>query len=602
MLDVLTLQRPEASVCYEFADFRLDPANRELLQRGHPVPLVAKSFDVLLVLVKHSGMLIEKSRLLDSVWADASVEENSLARAIADIRRALGEGPKEHRFIATISGRGYRFLQDVVTVAPRHGRNFAESADKEMPGPSGSAAMTLAVLPFAWLTPRGNDPSLSFGIADAVITRLSNLHQLVVRPTSAILPHAGFSQDLTAVARTLKVNYVITGSIQQAGEHVRVTVQMISADQQRAVWADQFDERFTHLFAVEDSLSARIVAALALNLTNAQNHSLNHSYTKNSEAYQLNLRGRYFLSRRTFEAAQKAIRHFQQAIELDPQYAMPWVGIADTQILIGLHGSLTGWLRPHDAYPEAERAALKALELQPHLAEAHASLGFVYFFYRWDWVSAQREIKQTLLLQPFYANIHHWYSMMCSFMGRHDDALAAIRTALDLEPLSLIYNANRGYILYFARQYPQAIEQLQRTLDLDESFSATHHRLGLAYSSSGLHQEAIDHCLAAARVTVDSPQALGALAYAYARGGETERAQEILRRLVEMSRTRYVSAAIMAEACLGLEQFDQAMEWLEAAVQERTAAILRLRVDPRFDCVRSDPRFQRVIEHTLRNG
>ncbi len=602
MLDVLTLQRPEASVCYEFADFRLDPANRELLQRGHPVPLVAKSFDVLLFLVQHSGMLIEKSRLLDSVWADASVEENSLARAIADIRKALGEGPKEHRFIATISGRGYRFLQDVVTVVPRHPRNLAESADKEMPTPSTSVVTTLAVLPFAWLTPQGDDPSLSLGIADAVITRLSNLSQLVVRPTSAILTYAGSSQDLTAVARTLKVDYVITGSIQQAGEHVRVTVQMISADEQRSLWADQFDEKFTHLFAVEDSLSTRVAAALALNLTSAQKHSFKHSYTKNSEAYQLNLRGRYFLSRRTFEAAQKAIRHFRQAIELDPQYAMPWVGIADTQILIGLHGSLTGWLPPHDTYPEAERAALKAIELQPDLAEAHASLAFVYFFYRWDWASAQREVKQALLRQPYYANAHHWYSMMCSFMGQHEAALAAIRTALDLEPLSLICNANHGYILYFARKYPQAIEQLQRTLEMDETFPATHHRLGLAYSSSGLHREAIDHCVAAARLSGDSPQALGALAYAYARGAETEKAEEILGLLVEISKTKYVSAAIMAEACLGLEQLDHAMEWLLAAVQERTAAILRLRVDPRFDCVRSDPRFQRVIEQTFLKG
>lgn len=585
--------------CYEFADFRLDAANRELLRRGEPVALVAKSFDVLLVLVQHSGMMLPKSRLIDMVWEDACVGENSLARAIADIRRALGEGPKERRFIATISGRGYRFLPDVTAVAANGRNEQDELATAAMPLPPKGAITTLAVLPFAWLTQHGNDPSLSLGIADAVITRLSHLTQLVVRPTSAILPYAGSSKDLSTIARELRVDYVISGSIQQVGEHVRVTVQMVSPDQPRSIWADQFDEQFTHLFVVEDSLSERVAAALALSLTNAQKDSFTRSYTKNSEAYQLNLRGRYFLSKRTFVAAQKAIDHFRQAIELDSQYVMPWVGIADAQILIGLHGALTGWLAPHDTYPEAERAALRAIELQPDVAEAHASLGFIYFFYRWDWPAARREIGHALLRQPNYANAHHWYAMMCSFRGQHEAALVAIRTALDLEPISLIFNANYGYILYFARHYQAAIEHLRKTLDMDESFPVTHHRLGLAFSNLGMHKEAIEHCLAATRLSQESPQALGALAYAYARSGETEKASVILQRLVQMSKTRYVSAAIIAEVCLGLEHFDDTLEWLDAAVRERTAAIPRLRVDPRFDCLRRNPRFQRVIGQAL---
>lgn len=585
---------PKPSHDYEFAEFRIDSVHRELLRDGQPVPLPTRSFEALLLLVRQCGVLLDKTALMDAVWPDATVEENSLARAIADIRRALGEGPKEKRFIETVARRGYRFLPRVITRA----------ANPERPGTAEVAAARptrLAVVPFAWITAEGREPSLSIGMADAVITRLSNLTTLVVRPTSAILRYAAEHQDLAAIGRDLDVDFVISGNIQQSGDRLRVSVQMVSPDHQRSEWAEHFDEKSTHVFAVEDSISERIAEALALQLTSAQRESLTRRHTGNNEAYQLQLRGRYFLGRRTLAAAKKAIEHFEQALRLDEHYALAWAGIADAYIQMGLYGALTGWLPPHETYPVAKRAACKAIALEPRLAEAHASLGTVSLYYDWDWPTAQKEIGKALLLKPHYGEAHHWFAMMCCFLGGFEQALNSIETALNLEPFSLVLNADRGYISYFKRCYGEAIQHLQATLEMDDHFARTHHRLGLAYSACGLHREAIGHLREARKYSDDSPQVMGSLGYAYGCAGEIHEAEIILRELLALSANSYVPAAPIADVCAGLGRIDQTLEWLESAVSERSSAIVRLRVDPRFDFLRPDDRFQRIVNR-VRTG
>ncbi len=585
---------PKLSHDYEFAEFRVDSLNRELLRNGQPVPLATRSFEALLMLVRRSGVLLDKAALMDAVWPDAVVEENSLARAIADIRKALGEGPKEKRFIETVARRGYRFLPRVTTRPANPGISRATEVGASRP-------TTLAVVPFAWITAEGSEPSLSIGIADAVITRLSNLAELVVRPTSSILRYGSEHQDLTAIGRDLDVDFVISGNIQQSGDRLRVTVQMVSPDHQRSEWADRFDEQLIHVFAVEDSISERIAKALALQLTYAQRESLTRQHTGSGEAYQLQLRGRYFLGKRTLAAAKKAIEHFELALRLDAGYALAWAGIADAHIQIGLYGALTGWLPPHETYPVAKRAAWKAINLEPQLAEAHSSLGMVSLFYDWDWPSAQREMAKALLLQPHYGQAHHWFAMMCCFLGDFEQALNSIETALKLEPVSLILNGDRGYILYFARRYREALKHLQSTLEMDGCFARTHHRLGLTYTACGMHREGIDHLIEARKYSDDSPQVMGSLGYAYGCAGEIHEAEIILEQLVSLSANRYVPAAPIADVCAGLGRVDQALEWLERAVSERSSAIVRLRVDPRFDFLRLDARFQCIVNQ-VRTG
>jgi TolB-like protein/Tfp pilus assembly protein PilF len=575
----------------------MDPAERTLLRQDEPVQLVPKSFDVLAVLVENSGRLLDKNFLLSAVWSDAAVEENSLARAIADIRRALGEGPKENRFIATVARRGYRFLPRVtrseLPVTPGVG-----SAPNATSVPAGVEKLTtLAVLPFTWLTQEGSDGSLAVGLADALITRLSNLTQLIVRPTSSILKYLDGDRDPAAIAAELNADFVITGSLRQSSDRVRVTVQMVSPVQQRSVWADHFEEEFTHIFSVEDSISERVAAALALKLTADQKSSLSRNNTRNNDAWQLYLRGRHLLSKRTLAGAQGAIELFRQALDLDSEYAQAWVGISDAYILTGLHGALTGWLAPHGTYPEARRAALKAIGLNDSLGEAHASLGFVHFFYDWDPPAAIREFTRALSLHPHYAPAHHWYAMACGFLGQHEESMAAISRALEIEPLSLLLNANRGYLFYFARRFDEAFVQLQATLEMNPSFAPTHHRLGLVFGALGKYREAIRHLTEAHRLSQDSPQALGALGYLHGMARNKAAALEILQQLEVLSATSYVSAASFAEVHLGLGEYTEVFKWLDKALDERTSALVRLKVDPRFDDVRSDSRFQLVLQN-----
>jgi TolB-like protein len=587
---------------YEFGQFRIDPVERTLVREGEPIQLVPKSFDVLAVLVENSGRLLDKNFLLSAVWSDAAVEENSLARAIADIRRVLGEGPKDNRFITTVARRGYRFLPKVTRSELPFTPGVRPGSASAMLSATGEKLTTLAVLPFTWLTQGGSDASLAVGLADALITRLSNLAQIVVRPTSSILKYADGNRDAAAVASELNADFVISGSLRQANDRVRVTVQLVSPDQRRSVWADHFEEKFTNIFSVEESISERVAAALALKLTADQKRSLGRKNTRNNEAWQLYLRGRYLLSKRTLAGAQQAIEVFRQALDLDPDYAQAWVGIADAYILTGLHGALTGWLPPRETYPEAKRAALKAIQLNDLLGEAHTSLGFVHFFYDWDPQAAILEFSRGLSLHPHYARAHHWYAMACGFLGQHEESIRAIGKALEIEPLSLVLNGNRGYLFYFARRYDESVAQLRATLDMDPSFAPTHHRLGLTYGALGKYEQAIRHLTEAQRLSADSPQALGALGHLYGVAGNRAAASEILQQMAELSRTSYVSAASFAEVHLGLDDHSRVFEWLDKALEERTSALVRLKVDPRFDDLRSDSRFQLVLQNMKKRG
>jgi len=575
-------QSKEKAVTYQFGPFYVDPLNRILVREGKTVALPPKSFDLLSLMVQNSGRLLDKDYLLNHVWSDVAVEENSLTRAVSDIRKALGESPGQNRFIATIARHGYRFLPHVTLHEP------VEQTEAQV---SLNRAMSVAVLPFNCLIPEGDDKPLAVGMADALITRLSSLPQIVVRPTASILRYADDPRDPLVIASELRVDFVLSGSIQHIGERVRITAQVINLSEQRSVWAEHFEERLTHIFALEDSISSRIVAALALKITNAQKESLARLHTLSSDAYQAYLRGRYFWSKQTLAGAHSANAYFRQAIEIDSRYAQAWAGIADALILIGLSGSLTGGLPPCEVYPEARKAALSALELDDSLVEARSSLGFIKLFYDWDLAGSQIELSHALALQPNYATAHHGRALGLGFTGQFEDALKAIDEALEIEPLSLIFNANKGYLLYIAGLHRASVEHLERTLEIDSTFAPTRYRLGLALAALGRLEESVEHVIEVRRLSDESPHALGALGYLYGLAGREEGAREILRRLDDLSKIRYVSPTIQAEVLTGLRQYDDAVRWLSKALDERNAALFAFRVDSRFECLWSDPRF-----------
>ena len=395
-----------AEGAFEFGPFRLDTGQRLLLRDGVPVALLPKSFDALVALVR-SGGLLEKDALLAAVWPNAVVEENSVAKAISDIRRALGEEPKDQRYIITVPGRGYRFG---ATVTPIGG---------------GERTPAAAVLPFSDLGAGPAHEHLAIGLADAVIGRLSRIRSLVVRPTGSVLRYAAQEKDPARAARELHVDFIVDGSIRRSGDRLRVSVQLVSAATGGTLWAAAFDEHLRDIFAVEDSIASRVAVELAPRLSGAERQSLSRRETEDVEAYQLYLKGRFFWSKRTAEGCHRAIEYFERAIGLDAHYALAHVGVADSWVMLALQVALMRGEAPHETMPKARAAVTQALRIDDALSEAHASLGQISVFYEWDWAAAERAFLRSLDLNPHYLNARHWYAMALSLMQRHDDALRA---------------------------------------------------------------------------------------------------------------------------------------------------------------------------------
>jgi TolB-like protein/Tfp pilus assembly protein PilF len=565
------------------------------MRNGEPVALAPKVFDTLLALVENSGRLLPKDELISGLWPDTFVEEATLARNISDLRRALGESSGEDKYIETVPKSGYRFVAEVKQVEPkdsvmiieRHTRSrvvVQEELDPEV--------RSIAVLPFKPLGANEGDEHLGLGLADALITRLSNIRQIAVRPTSAVMKYTGAGHDPAAAGRQLKVEAVLDGAIQRSGERVRVTVQLVSVSEEKPLWAGKFDEMFTDIFAVEDSISEQVAHALTLRLTGEERKLLGKRYTENTEAYELYLKGRYYWNKRRADELGKSIDCFRQAIDLDNHYALAHAGLADAYTFLGDVG-LTA-IRPKEAFSQAKQAATNALQIDNSLAEAHTSLGHLHM-HCYEWMDARREFERAIELNPHYAHAHQLRAFYLAFNGRPQDASAEIRIALRLDPLSLSINTDVGVIHYFAREYDQAIDQYRKTLDLDFNFDRAHFWLAGAYEQKQMYDEAIAEYAIATELSGGSLEARASLGHAYARAGRTDDALSIFEGLTRDSSSRYVSPYDLAIINLALGESEQALEWLDRACDERAGWMIYLTVDPRLDAISSDARFQALL-------
>ena len=453
---------------------------------------------------------------------------------------------------------------------------------------AGAAVRSIAVLPFKPLVAEGRDESLEMGMADTLITRLSSISQIVVRPTSSVRKYTGVEQDPIAVGRELMVDSVLDGSIQKSADRIRVTVRLVSVGDGRTLWADKFDENFTDIFRVQDSISERAAGALALKLTGKERKLLAKHYTENSHAYQLYLRGRYFWDKRTDDGFKKAIEYFGQAIAIDPNYALAYTGLADSYVLLGAIAHHL--LPPQEKLPEAKAAAAKALEIDDTLSEAHNSLGSISQA-DWDWLGAEREFKRAIELDPNNVRAHYFYSVYLSWMGRNEEAFAEYERVQQIDPLSL----NSGAVLFYhVRQYDQAIEQFQKMLEIDPNRHFTHWQLGMVYEQKRMYKEAIAEEQKAVSLSADRPINVAWLAHAYAVAGNRVEAQKLLDKLKTLAKRRYVSPHDIAIIYIGLGEKDRAFEWLEKAYAEH-ALLVNLKVDPVYDSLRSDPRFSGLV-------
>jgi TolB-like protein/Flp pilus assembly protein TadD len=587
---------------YEFGLFRLNPSEHLLLCDGHIVALPPKVFDTLLALVENSGRLVEKDQLMSRLWPDTFVEEGTLARNISDLRKALGESTGEQKFIETVPKRGYRFAaavrrissDDATVVVERHVRSrvvVEEQIDLDR------GIRSIAVLPFRPLSHEGQDQYLELGIADALITRLSNISQVVVRPTSSVRKYLNLDQDSAQTGRELRVDHVLDGSIQRAGDRIRVTAQLVSVESGRSLWAGKFDERFTDIFGVEDVISEQVANSLVLKLSGEEKRLIARHYTDDAEAHRLYLRGRYYWNKRTRDGYEKGIEHFEQAINLDGSYALAYAGLADCYSMLGRFGLV----RPAEIMTKAETAAARALELDDTLAETHASVALAAHIYTWDWANAELHYNRAIALNAHFATAHHWYAVFLAELGRSKEAAAEIQLAQSLDPVSLIIGADAGMIFYLSRDYDRAVEQCRATLDMDPNYFRARMWLGCAFEQKGQYQEAIAE-YQTARALDDSPYVLEWLARALATSGNTIEANRLIDELTCPSARVYVDSYYLASVYSALDRKQEAIKWIERAFTERSCWLSRLQVDPIFDGLRSERDFEGVLAALRRAG
>jgi TolB-like protein/Tfp pilus assembly protein PilF len=571
---------------YEFGPFSFHTADRLLLREGHFVPLKPKILDLLLVLVENRGHIVEKDVLMKQVWPDSFVEENNLAVGISALRKVLGEGSDGQAYIENIPRRGYRFVAPVAIVAQPSEQLTTPTNLNHQDLPRTS----IAVLPFKHMGSREDEEYLGLGITDALITRLSNVRQVIVRPTSAVRKYQDVL-DPIAVGQELRVESVLDGSIQRSGQRIRVTVQLISVSNGAALWAAKFDEQFTDIFEVEDSISEQMTKALTLKLTSEEKVQLIKHHTEDSKAYQAYLRGRYFCNKRTPDDFKRAIECFQQAIVIDPNYALAYSGLADCY----MHASSYNAVPPKEYIPKAEEAALKALEIDDTLAEAHLALGY-HRIQIWDWSEAEKECKRAIELNPNYADAHRRYSTYLEAVGRLDDAKAEIKITLEIDPISLVFNTSLGFLFYLDRQPDQAIEQFLEVLELAPSYGPAHFFLGLAYVQKQMYDEAIAEYKKTVSLLGTDIEGLGYIGHTLAICGRLNEAYKVLDELLELSKRRYVEPYFLALIYTALDDKDRAFVWLEKGYQDHISTMGILKVDPMLDSLRDDPRFESLLQ------
>src|SRR6266571_3467915 len=561
---------------FQFGSFRLDAGERVLLRDGRLVPLPAKVLNTLLVLVRNNGHVVEKDVLMKEVWPDEYVEEGNLAQHIFMLRRALGESTENPRYIETVPRRGYRFVAKMIEPE--------EKAHDE-------GIDSLAVLPFINASNDPNMEYLSDGVTESIMNSLSRLPQLKVMARSTVFRYKGAGIDPREAGHSLGVRAVIMGIVQQLGEQLVISAELVDAEDGSRIWGEQYHRKSSDILSLQDELTWEISEKLRLRLSGEQKKRLTKRFTENREAYEFYLKGRHAWGRRAIEDLKKGVEYFQHAIAEDPNYSLAHAGIADCLVLLGLFGADN----PREIMPQARAAAMKAIKLDESLGEAYASLGQIKLIYDWDWSAARANFQQAVSLNPTYPTAHQWHGEYLVSMGLFDQGVVELKRARDLDPLSLIINTNLGLNFYFARRYDLAIEQLECALELEPNFFRAHLHLGMCYERKLMYREAIAE-LEKARSISENSWTLAGLGHCHASFGARAEAEKFLDQLLELSRRQFVSCVTIAVVYAGFgNRVDQAMEWLERAYEERSGLLIWLKVWPIFDHLRSDARFVRLL-------
>jgi len=454
-------------------------------------------------------------------------------------------------------------------------------------------APSIAVLPFVNLSGDIENEYFSDGLTDDIITHLSKIEELKVISRTSVMHYKKTDKHLLDIGEELGVANILEGSVRKARDRVRIVAQLINAQTDEHLWAETYDRELSDIFAIQSDVAQGIAAALKAHVSKEEKKLIEKKPTENMEAYELYLQGRFFWNKRTLEDLQKAIRYFEQTIEKDPNYALAYAGIADSYNDLPSYSDFP----PKEAYPKAMNAALKALEIDDTLAEAHTSLAHIKDDYHWDWEGAEREFKRALELNPAYVYARHCYAMHLLTLRRFDEAIEEMKRAHELDPLSLVTTRNLGWVFYHARQYDQAIETLQKTIEIDPNYSFTHYVLGLVHIQKSMYDEALLEFQKERKVSkAYNPMLESSLGVLYMHMGKRVEAEKILDDLIERSKKTYVCPFTIACLYFALEQDEQGFGWLDKAYEEHGYWMPLAKIFPTLDRIRSDPRYIALLK------
>jgi TolB-like protein/DNA-binding winged helix-turn-helix (wHTH) protein/Flp pilus assembly protein TadD len=623
-----------------FGVFDLDLQTGELRKSGVLLHLPPQPFKVLALLVSRPAQLVTREEIRNQIWGNDTVVdfEHGLNFAIKKIRDTLGDDPETPRYIETLPRRGHRFIAPVETASasgmhpdagvgvtltsatPRAaflrkrwsvattagvfvglaatlvGLNVAGLRDQLLKAnPLRSAASprieSVAVLPFENLS---GDPAQEYfadGMTEELVTNLGEISALRVISRTSVMRFKGSRKPLPEIARELRVDAIVEGTVARVGNHVRITANLLHAPTDRHLWAGSYDSELEDVLVLQGKVASSIASAVRIRLMPQERIRLASPRRVNPEAYQAFLQGKYYTSKWTEEGFKKAATSFRQAIDLDPTYAPAYEGLAE------VYSWVAGWglQSSAEAYPLAKAAALKALELDEALADAHAALGQIKFVFDWDWSGAEHELKRATILNPNSSNAHFDYGWFLTAMGRSDEAVTETRKALQLDPLTPSTNVQLGWVLYYARRHDESIAQLRKTLELAPDFSHANMELGWNYAQKRMYSEAVTECQRAVSLMPEEQVTLGSCGCVYALAGRRREAVTLLDRLKKVSARSYLDPYNVALLYDGLGDTDRTMDWLERAYRERSASLYFLRVEVFSDRLRSDPRLQDLL-------
>lgn len=609
---------------YQFGLFTVDTRSGELRKHGSRVKLQERPFQLLVALLEKRGDIVSREELRQRLWPNGIFVDfdHSLSSAVNKLRSALGDSAIHPRYVETVGRRGYRFLYPVTETAPDLGPQIVASPGSvasrtrtgwlggwllvvlalgvaagivlklhTFPMSSGGPIRSIAVLPMKNLSSDPEQEYFSEGLTDELITRLASLDGLRVISHTSVAQYKDSRKPLPEIAKELNVDAVLEGSVLRAGGRVRITAQLVEAVADRQIWAESYERDQRDILDLQNEVTRDIAKNIKVNLNPADRQRLVVSQPVDAEAYDLYLKGRYCWNKRTFPGFQQAVRYFQAAIAKDPNYARAYAGLADT------FGLMSTWdeVPPNEFMPKARAAARRALEIDKTLAEAHTSLALIAENYDYDWQTAEQEYRRAIQLNPDYATAHQWYAEYLAWQGRFDEAFAESDRARRLDPLSLIISTDHCAILYFSRQYDRAIAQCHAVLDMDPDFVRAGGIIVRADVQEGRFADALQQ-IRYWRRSNNVAWAWAFEAYVYGRQGRTAQAQHALTKLKEVLRNlEYNPTPYLLIAHVGLDNKDEAIGLLKQAYLEHSNAVVGLKVDPNYDRIRSDPRFQDLL-------